>query len=87
MNITFNFHADPGHAWLAVKRKFLEKYVNLRDISSYSYENGGTVYLEEDCDASLFLKALRDAGIEYSFKELSTNGRHYIRSYKRFCAQ
>lgn len=53
---------DPGHAWLRVTRKELEELNILKSISIYSYEQGQFVYLEEDCDLSIFLKA---KGVEY----------------------
>lgn len=50
-------HSDGGHAWLAVKRRELE-FLNIIDkVSRFSYQKGGTVYLEEDCDAGLFIVA------------------------------
>ena len=54
---TFKFYADAGHGWLAVKRPLLADMGLLDKISSYSYQRGGTVYLEEDADASLFVEA------------------------------
>jgi hypothetical protein len=58
MNKVFNFYADAGHAWLAVKFADLNKVgLYLKDISNYSYIRGKTVYLEEDCDAAKFFKA------------------------------
>ena len=48
------FFADPGHAWLRVLKT---EIIPIKDkISSFSYMNGKYVYLEEDCDASVFLK-------------------------------
>ena len=56
---TFNFYIDPGHAWLAVKRTLLIE-MNIADkVSNYSYQRGKTVYLEEDCDARLFVESYR----------------------------
>jgi len=53
----FIFHSDPGHGWLAVKISDLTAVgIDIRDISEYSYMKGKTVYLEEDCDASLFIE-------------------------------
>jgi hypothetical protein len=54
----FHFYSDAGHGWLAVTREDLE-LVNLSvdHFSGSSYINGETIYLEEDCDASLFLAA------------------------------
>lgn len=64
------FFADPGHAWLRVLKTEIEP---IKDkISSYSYMNGKYVYLEEDCDASVFLK--HKFGKKASYKELWSNG-------------
>ena len=52
------YHTDPGHGWLAVKRKLINQLGIGQRISSCSYQNGGTVYLEEDCDAGLFIDAM-----------------------------
>jgi len=56
-NKTFRFYNDPGHGWLAVKRKFLIELGILEKITSYSYQRGNTVYLEEDLDMDTFFKA------------------------------
>jgi len=54
---TYIWAVDAGHAWLAVKQQELIN-LNIADkISSYSYMKGGTVYLEEDCDARHFIDA------------------------------
>jgi hypothetical protein len=53
----FNSHSDAGHGWLAVKLDMLEKLDLIDKISKFSYIKGKTVYLEEDCDASLFVQA------------------------------
>lgn len=42
----------------------------MRKISAYSYQKGETVYLEEDCDASLVLDALDAKGIEYQIESV-----------------
>lgn len=52
---TYHFTNDPGHGWLHVKREELVRLGIADKISSYSYQRGGTVYLEEDCDATLFI--------------------------------
>ena len=80
------FYSDPGHGWLAVSRKTLEKYVDPKEISIYSYQRKDRVFLEEDCDASKFLVALRKAGVTYAFAESNTNRRSKIRSYDYFRA-
>lgn len=50
-------HEDPSHSWYAVKRELLESLGLMSEISACSYQKGKTVYLEEDCDMGLFLKA------------------------------
>jgi hypothetical protein len=54
---TLIHHNDPGHGWIAVKRKELEELGIADKISRFSYQNGGTVYLEEDCDLGVYLQA------------------------------
>lgn len=78
------FLADPGHGWLKVNKKHIKK-LNLADkISSYSYERNKHVYLEEDCDAGIFLRAVRDLGGDVIVKSKHTNKQSKIRSYKSF---
>jgi len=57
----FTFYSDPGHGWLMVHANNL-KAVGLKpkDFSAggaYLQRRGPIYYLEEDCDAPLFLKA------------------------------
>jgi hypothetical protein len=49
-------HTDSGHGWLQVDKKALKLFNIEHLISSYSYDDGVFVYLEEDCDAPLFLQ-------------------------------
>lgn len=51
----FKFISDPGHGWLKVPRHLLNEYGISSKISEYSYQSYNDVYLEEDCDASLFV--------------------------------
>lgn len=53
----FNYYRDDGHGWIAVKKNILEKIGIADEISKYSYQRGKMAYLEEDCDASLFVNA------------------------------
>lgn len=55
---------DPGHGWLEVDISELVSLGIADKVSSYSYQNGPTVYLEEDCDLSLFLGA-KKTPVEY----------------------
>ena len=86
MKVTVKFYADPGHGWAAVKRKTLVDLGIADKISTYSYQRGQSVYLEEDCDLSTFMSAMREAGKEIEFKDSHTNGRSPIRSYETYKA-
>jgi hypothetical protein len=84
----YKFYNDPGHGWLAVKRKELIQLGILNDISGYSYQRGNTVYLEEDCDASRFLTAyLKEYGVGARTLSKYTQKTSPIRSYSSFQAQ
>ncbi len=58
-NKTYKFHSDSGHGWLAVKVKDLIELGIEKNISHYSYINGKTAYLEEDCDITIFFNAYK----------------------------
>lgn len=59
----FRFISDPGHGWLETDRAMIKRVGIENKISSYSYQKGFAVYLEEDCDAPLFIEALKTIGI------------------------
>ena len=67
--IMYVFHSDPGHAWLEVPMGTLHRLGIAEKISACSYRNGDKAYLEEDCDAPLFLRALESAGIPHTIQE------------------
>jgi len=81
------FHSDAGHGWLAIPRKRLKEMGLLNKISSCSYQRGGTVYLEEDCDMALYLNAIPKDELEWikarGFRE-SYKGSSPIRNYELF---
>jgi len=54
------FWNDPGHGWLEVKRSDLVLLGIETKISGCSYQSGDRtkVFLEEDCDASIYIEAL-----------------------------
>ena len=61
MRTTFDFISDPGHGWLKVNtRDLFALGLTPADFSSYSYRRGDDLYLEEDCDASLFIVRYRE---------------------------
>lgn len=56
----YTFHTDAGHGWLEVNRTDLVALDIVDKISPYSYQYGTNVFLEEDCDLSVFFEAYED---------------------------
>ena len=79
-------YSDSGHAWAKVKRSELISLLICGEISSFSYQRGDYVYLEEDCDLARYVDALRkyNDGIEIKFREHHTDKSSKIRSYHRY---
>jgi len=77
------FYTDPGHGWLAVKRCELKRLGILDKITSYSYQLDDTIFLEEDCDAGIFLAAKKKVGEIVNIKE-SNCSYSSIRSCQHF---
>jgi len=63
------FHTDPGHGWLEVNRSELRRLNLLDDITECSYQKGDKVFLEEDCDATRFIEAKKQAKEPFIFEE------------------
>jgi len=86
------FHADRGHGWLEVPRAHIDELGLADQISAYSYamasthKRAGMVYLEEDCDASLYLDAAKAAGYTLHIVEKYTDTDSPIRNMKPFKA-
>ena len=79
------FYSDPGHAWLKVSKWDLKELDIADKISRYSYMNGNNAYLEEDCDAGIYLNALKNIGLNYNIEEkVSHNLESVIRSYNSY---
>lgn len=81
----FGWHADPGHAWLEVPKADVVELGVMGRISGYSYIKGDTLFLEEDCDASVFLFAWKEKHGEMpeTFNSAHTNNDSPIRRYAR----
>lgn len=81
----FKFFSDPGHGWLRVDIQSAES-VGLKpsSFSRYSYHFGHWLFLEEDCDAGIFVNAyLKKNGQAPRIVEHSTDSDSIIRSYER----
>jgi hypothetical protein len=77
-----NFYADGGHGWLKVTRLELIKLKIADKISGCSYQRGTeNVYLEEDCDLSLYINAIKAIGDNLVTTEHFTNKTSKIRGY------
>jgi hypothetical protein len=79
-----NFYTDAGHGWLEVDQEQLISLGIANKISHYSYKKGDFAYLEEDCDASLYLNQLTANGITFSFKEINHPNESPIRNYSPY---
>jgi hypothetical protein len=79
----FRFISDPGHGWLEVPVDLVDRAGVIGAVSKYSYHKGDLLYLEEDCDASRFLQALKKQGVNYEIEEVHQNPTP-IRNYPRF---
>jgi hypothetical protein len=82
----FTYYTDPGHGWVKVSRKLLEKLAIADKISSYSYSRGDSVYLEEDCDLSHLYDALKQRNTKIDLVTRHTNRSSKIRSYNTYIA-
>lgn len=83
----FTWLQDPGHSWLSVPIAYLMNVCNKEDIariSAYSYIKGKSVYLEEDCDAVIFIDAWKRKYNTFHYSFGITEKRSPIRSYDRF---
>lgn len=58
----YHWHSDPGHAWLRVPLTDLEAVGVIDKITPCSYVSGDCAYLEEDCDAPIFIRAATAKG-------------------------
>ena len=78
------FHADPSHGWLEVDFADLEALHITAQVSRYSYHSGSRAFLEEDCDAGLYLDAAKGQGWVVNITEKFTNGDSFVRNLSRF---
>lgn len=84
INPNKKFHSDPGHGWLAVKESDLDALGIRDEITEFSFQNGKTVYLEEDLDAGTFINACKEHGIKVNIIELEPKRYSPVRYYERF---
>ena len=93
MTKPFTFHIDAGHCWLEVTSTDLNKLgLEESDFSPYSYKapawrpfalarlNNTTYYLEEDCDAKVFIEEFEKVNGEIHFTDSYVEGESPIRN-------
>lgn len=80
----FTYLQDPGHGWLIVPGSLVRR-LGVRP-SEYSYHNraGDMAYLEEDCDAGEFMRALRATGVQPEIHEVHLDHDAACRSLPRW---
>ena len=83
--VKLNYHQDPGHGWLEVEQNDLDDVgLSYIDFTSCSYANVDVLYLEEDCDMSLFIRAYKTKhGEGPELEEVLYNDECFIRSLPR----
>ena len=72
----FTLHTDPGHGWIEVPLLIVRDLRIPKKISAYSYKDARNAYLEEDCDAALFVEAFmlkhgRPPNLDHAYSENS----------------
>ena len=77
--MSYTFHSDCGHGWLEVPAREIRDLGIEGDISGYSYisTDGMTVYLEEDCDEGVFIKAVTRRNYPYGKGDSFVNCVHH----------
>ena len=78
---------DPGHGWARVLRTRIVKLGIADKISTYSYQRGKYVFLEEDGDLGVLCDALKARGVtEFKFITHHTDRQSKIRNYEYYKA-
>ncbi len=80
----YKFYADPGHGWLKVSKLELAILGIADQISEYSYMRATYAYLEEDCDAPLFINVLGVKDFDSRVIYCRSNRDSKIRSYQSY---
>jgi len=75
------FFSDPGHGWLKVPLRLLQTLGIAGKVTRYSHQRRDYAYLEEDCDAPLFIRAMEQRGVKVEFTERIADRSSRIRSY------
>ena len=82
--ITLQVYTDPGHGWIKISLKHLNKLNLIDKITPFSFINNKHAYLEEDCDASLLIDTLKQNDIHFEFRYNHAHGKSSIRYYDQY---
>ena len=82
MSNGYEFHYDAGHGWLKVDYASLAQAgLSRADFSGYSYVDDRHMYLEEDCDAGVFIERVKAMTGEMPIiAEIDDGNNSYIRA-------
>jgi hypothetical protein len=75
---------DPGHGWIACPLSLAHDLRIAERVSPYSYVESSTLWLEEDCDASLLIEALERSGTPFTLRHVHVNRDAYVRNLPRW---
>lgn len=81
---TVTFISDPGHGWLEVSNADIATLGIADQITPYSYMTPTRSFLEEDCDAGVFMKAAKDAGWSVTAKHRLVDSVAPLRAYSSY---
>lgn len=86
METKYLFISDPGHGWLRVPKSVIKSMGIADKITHYSYMSEKYVYLEEDCDCTMFFRALNVTMDEFKLmiRHTDTNNWASCRRYPNF---
>ncbi len=83
MDIKGIFQEHPNHAYLVIDLKYIVDLGLENLISRYSFYNDDYAFLEEDCDAPLFMNKSKELGYSFNYtttvKDYALNTRHLNR--------
>ena len=82
--VCFHFYNDPSHGWMKTDRETLRKYRVMELISNFSSQKGQFVWLKEDCDAPILIKAVEATGAVVKFFDHYRNTYSPIRNLGQF---
>lgn len=84
MEIKGSYYGYSNHGYLAVKLSDVIDLGIRNLITEYSFYNATTAYLEEDCDAPLFVKKLKELGYTLNYNEVTFDKPNHFKNLNSF---